>query len=167
MSKARKQYPTIQGLTWHRTDFYSFFVPMDWHRFTWSDGNEGMIFGPDPDDPYTVFAVDIKDLGTPFTREDMAALAEGFFESIEQLPGCAIESREQNAVGNRLELAAQYTFQEDKAVRKCWVKVFYHQTRQIAMMARGATPDKYQYWLPWFYQAMMTARVHSQKPEHL
>jgi hypothetical protein len=33
------------------------------------------------------------------------------------------------------------------------------------MMAQGATPEKYDYWLPWFFEAMMTAKVHSTRPK--
>ena len=162
--KTPKQHPAVSGLTWHRDQYYSFFTPMDWHRFTWADGRQGEIYGPDLNDPLTVFAVDVKDLGTAITADDLDILAEGFFATIEQLPEVNIESREQKVTGRVLELEAKYTFREEGETRRRWVRVFYHETRQIAMTAQGATPEKYDYWLPWFFEAMMTARVHNRKP---
>ncbi len=163
--KTQKQYPAIKGLTWHRDQYYSFYTPLDWHRFYWADDRQGEIHGPDPDDPLTVFAVDVKDLGTQVTADDLDVLAEGFFESIEQLPESHIEFRDQKTAGSQLKLETKYTFREQGETRKCWVRVFYHGTRQIAMTAQGATPEKYDYWLPWFFEAMMTAQVHSTKPQ--
>jgi hypothetical protein len=42
--------------------------------------------------------------------------------------------------------------------------VYYQDDRQIAITAQGATPDKYDYWLPWFFEAMMTTKIHREKP---
>ncbi len=163
--KTQKQYPAIRGLSWHRDQYYSFYTPIDWHRFSWLDDRQGEIYGPDPNDPLTVFAVDIKDLGTEITANDLDVLAEGFFKTIEQLPEADIESRNQKVTGKLLELEAQYTFREQGETRKRWVRVFYHETRQIAMTAQGATPEKYDYWLPWFFEAMATVRIHNKKPD--
>jgi hypothetical protein len=164
-NKTPKRYPTVKGLTWHRHQYYSFFTPMDWHLFAWADDRQGEIYGPDPNDPSTVFSVAIKALGTSITADDLDVLSEGFVEAIEQLPESNITARSQKVVGKLIELEAKYTFREQGETRKCWVRVFYHETRQIAMMAQGATPEKYDYWLPMFFEAMMTARIHSKKPE--
>ena len=163
-SKSQKQYPVIKGLTWHRDNYYSFYVPIDWHRFAWSDDRQGVIYGPDPDDPSTVFAVFFKDLGTPITADDLDVLAGAFFETIGGLPESNIEARHQKVTGRLLELEAKYTFQEGGETRKCWGRVLYHETRQIAMTAQGATPEKYDYWLPVFFEAMMTAEIHTKRP---
>lgn len=163
--KTPKQHPAVKGLTWHRNQYYSFYTPIDWHRFYWADDRQGEIYGPDSHDSLTVFAVDIKDLGMRVSADDLDALAEGFFEGITQLPESQIESRDQKVAGSHLELEAKYTFHENGVTRKCWVRVFYHGTRQIAMTAQGATREKYDYWLPWFFEAMMTAQVHSTMPQ--
>lgn len=163
--KTHKQYPTIRGLSWHRTQYYSFFTPIDWHRFSWPDGRQGDIYGPDPDDPLTVFSVALADLGTTVTAPDLDILAEGFFEALERLPESAIEARDQKVAGKILELEAKYTFRDQDEIRRCWVRVFYHETRQITMTAQGATLEKYDYWLPLFFEAMMTAEVHNRYPE--
>lgn len=163
-SHAPKQYPPIKGLRWHRDQYYSFFIPDDWYQCDWSDDRTGVIYAPEETDLQTVFAVDIKDLGTRIEPEDLDVLAEAFFESIHQLPQAALESQGQRVAGRQLELEAKYTFEEQGQTRKRWVRVFYLGQWQIAMTAQGATPEKYQYWLPWFFQAMMTAKVHYSKP---
>ena len=106
----QKSYPATQGLAWHRQEYYSFFTPKEWHRFSWTDDRQGDIYGPDPDDSSTVFAVDVKDLGTKVEAEDLDILAEGFFETIEALPEVNIETREQKVTGKILQLEAKYTF---------------------------------------------------------
>ncbi len=161
MSKSQKQYPATRGLNWHREQYYSFFIPLEWQRFSWDDGHQGVIYGPDPNDTVTVFAVEIQDLGLVIAADDLDSVAEGFFETIEALPEATIEYRNQKASGNRLELEARYTYHEQGQTRKRWVRVYYHDTRQIAVTAQGATPQKYDYWLPWFNEAMMTIRIPS------
>jgi len=165
MKKEQKKYPSIKGLTWHRHQHYSFFTPMDWHRFAWSDGRRGDIYGPDPNDPFTVFAVDVRDLETQITASDLDVLAEGFFGAIERLPESNLESRNQKVTGKLLQLEVHYTFRDQGNTRKCWVRVFYQLTRQITMTAQGSTPEKYDYWLPMFFEAMMPAHVHNSKPD--
>lgn len=164
--QAQKKYPAIKGLLWYREQHYSFFVPNDWHRLYWSDGRDGVIFGPDPTDPFTVFGVDIQNIGTTITAEDFECLTEGFFEGIEQLPDSVIESRDRKIAGKLYELEAKYSFREDGGTRKRWVRLFYYKTYQIAMTAQGATTEIYDYWLPIFFEAMMTARIHSKKPQN-
>jgi hypothetical protein len=163
--KIEKKNPAVTGLSWHRHQYYTFFAPTDWQRFQWSDDREGEIHGPDPDDPLTVIAVDVRDLGMKAQKEDLDIVAEGFFEGLLKLSDCQIESRQQKIVGDQPHLEAKYTYKEQGETHKCWVRVFYHETRQIAMSAQGATVEKFDYWLPWFYEAMMTAKVHKQRPE--
>ncbi|NLX09574.1 MAG: hypothetical protein GXY36_07950 [Chloroflexi bacterium] len=163
MAKAQKQYPTIKGLTWHRHPFYSFFLPLDWHRFAWPDDRQGEIYGPDPHDPFTTFSISLTDLGTWVTPDDLVIEAEGFFDAIAQLPAAWIGTREQKVAGQMLELEARYVYSDAGKTRKCWTRVFYTVTRQITMTAQGSTPETYDYWLPIFFEAMMTANIHSEK----
>ena len=162
---ATQQRPSFKGLSWHRDQYYSFFIPLDWHKFEWNDNRNGVIYGPDSADPQTVFAVEVTDAGLKFTPDDLDALAEGFFTGIEDLPDVKIETRNQRVVAALLTLEAKYTYRDQEMIRKRWTRVLYHQTRQVAMTAQGATPEKYDYWLPMFFEAMMTAKVHNTRPE--
>jgi hypothetical protein len=158
-----KIYPAVHGLIWHRDRYYSFFIPNNWFKLDWSDDREGVIYAPDPRDPYTVFAVSLKDLGITVTADDLDILAEGFFESIEALAEADIEYSNQRATDRLLELEAKYTFCEQGEIRKRWVRVFFRGRHQIVMTAQGAAPEKYDYWLPYFFEAMMTAQIHNKK----
>lgn len=161
--QAYKEYPAIKGLSWYRDQYFSFFVPMDWYKLDWSDERNGVLYTPDLDEPQTVFAVYIRYFDTTFMPEDLDPLADGFLESIHSLPEAVIESLEQRMTGDQLEVEAQYTFC-DGVTRRRWVRMFYHHNRQIVMTAQGATLEKYDYWLPVFFEAMMTARIHNQTP---
>ena len=159
-----KGRPVFKGLRWYREQYFSVFVPIDWRRFSWQDDRQGVLFGPSAEDAHTVFAVDVTDLGFSVTADDLDDLFDGFMTGIRQLPGVEIELSEKQVVGTLVALAAKYTFTEDEMTRKRWVRVLYHDTRQIALTAQGATPDAYDYWLPMFFETMMTARVHSTIP---
>lgn len=160
-----KQYPAVTGLNWRHGEHYAFYIPKDWYRFAWADEREGEIHGPDQNDPHTIFAVDTQDTGMDITAEDLDALAEGFFESVNALPGVEIESRKQRATGRMLEIEAKYSFKDAGETRKRWVRLFYYGPYQINMVAQGATPETYDYWLPWFFEAMMTAKVYMKAPQ--
>ncbi len=161
-----RERPVFRGLHWHRHDNYSFFIPVDWHEFSRDDGREGAVYGPDAEDGQTLFAAQLVDLGFDITGEDAEAVAEGFFGSIEALPGVEIEAREQEVLfGPRIHLQARYCFDDGDHRRKRWVRGLYRHHFQVLLIAQGATPEKFRYWLPMFYEAMMTAGVHLQKPQ--
>jgi hypothetical protein len=162
--KKTKDRPVFKGLRWYREQYFSFFIPIDWPRFSWQDDRQGVLFGPAADDPHTVFAVDLMDLGFSVAADDLDDLSDGFLTGIQRLPGVEIELSKKQVVGALIALEAKYTFMEDGMTRKRWVRVLYHDTHQIAFTAQGATPDTYDYWLPMFFEAMMTAKVHSTMP---
>lgn len=163
-NQTTKRRPVFKGLRWHREQYFSFFIPVDWSRFNWQDDRQGALYGPSADDAHTIFAVELQDLGFPISDDDLDDLFDGFLTGIQQLPGVEIESSEKRVAGALVSLEAKYTFLENETTRKRWVRVLYHNTRQIAFTAQGATPEIYDYWLPMFFEAMMTAKVHSTLP---
>lgn len=154
-----RQLPAFKGLNWYRDKHFSFFRPLDWSRFDWADERQGVLFGPSPDDPATLFAVDVKDLGVKVTPEDLDDLKTGFIAGIEQLPESQIETQESWIAGPVLGLEAKYTFLEQKTLRKRWIRVLYQDTRQITVTAQGATVETFHYWLPMFFESMMTFKI--------
>jgi hypothetical protein len=158
------EHPPIEGLLWHRDEHFSFFIPLGWQRSDWEDGRIGVLYYPVPEDPQTVFAVEEKDLGMVISPEDLDRLDAEFIDTIEQLPEGEIELQDKAVVGEQMQLEYKYTFREGCVMRKRWVRVFYLGTRETTMMAQGASLDLYDYWLPWFFEAMATAQVHDQKP---
>jgi hypothetical protein len=97
--------------------------------------------------------------------DDLDDLKTGFLTGIEELPEAEVESHEQWVRGDLMCLAAKYSFVEQGTRRKRWVRQFYHGTRQIAITAQGATCEIYDYWLPMFYEAMMTTKIHDSIPK--
>ncbi|MBZ0301061.1 MAG: hypothetical protein K8J31_15035 [Anaerolineae bacterium] len=159
-----KNLPSFTGLSWQHNPYYSFFIPINWQRLDWPDGRSGVIYLPTADDPLTLFAVDMRDLETLLTPEDCEDLVDGFLSGIQALPDCQIESQDHWVVGDLIGMEARYTFTDQGGPRKRWVRQFYHETRQIAMIAQGATPEHFAYWLPMFYEAMMTTKIHNSLP---
>jgi hypothetical protein len=162
MTKTGNQkLPAFKGLNSYRDKHFSFFRPIDWVRFDWLDDRQGVLFGPSADDYATLFAVDVKDLETEITTADLDDLFTGFVAGIEQLPDSQIESHQKWVAGAVIGLEAKYSFRENEVVRKRWIRVLYQDTRQIIVTAQGATAADFDYWLPMFYEAMMTFKIHT------
>ena len=164
-NKTRKSKPVFKGLNWHREQFFSLFIPIDWHKTNWPDERQGTLFLPSQEDIYTLFAIEVNDLGTIVTADDLAYLSSGFLGGIKDLPERKIESKKESVTGKLLQLEAKYTFLENEQTRKRWVRVLYHETRQVTVTAQGANVEAFDYWLPMFYEAMMTINVHNTKPD--
>ncbi len=160
-----KKLPVFKGLSWHRNQYYSFFVPSDWHKNAWPDGRQGIIYHPPVDDPFTLLAIEVWDLGTPITPDDLDDLYDGFLTGVRELPGCEVESHEHWIRGDLMCLEARYSFAEQDHHPRRWVRQFYHQTRQIAFTAQGSTHEVFDYWMPMFFEIMMTTQIHSTVPE--
>jgi hypothetical protein len=162
--KDNTEKPIFKGLSWCHEQYFSFFVPIDWQRTERPDGKQGVIYVPAYDDAHTFYAVQVDDLGTQVTAEDVPDLETGLLSGINQLTESQIESYGTSSVGTLIQLEAKYTYLEDGLRRKRWVRMLYHETRQIIFIAQGKTEPIYHYWLPMFNEAMMTLKVHSTKP---
>jgi hypothetical protein len=131
----------------------------------WPDSREGVLYTPPNADPHTLLAVEVRDIGIRTTPDDLDDLLEGFLAGIRDLPDCQLESHEHWVRGDLMCLEAKYSYLEQDNRRKRWIRQFYHETRQIAMTAQGATVEAYDYWLPMFYEAMITTKIHNILPE--
>jgi hypothetical protein len=138
---------------------FAFWYPSDWHRFNLPPGRAGVLYAPKPDDSATSFSVEVKDVGTRITGEDVGDLEAGFLEGLRSLPGCQIESHEHWVVAALVGLEARYTFHEGEATRQRWVRLLYEGMRQFHVVAQGATPEEYAYWLPMLFEMMMTLTI--------
>lgn len=155
--------PVFKGLSLHKEPYlgFSFFRPIDWHQFDWLDERQGVLFGPNTADNTTLFGVAVQDLGMEVTAEDMPDLYAGFIEAIEQLAESRIAWQEQWKIGGLIGIEAKYTYRDGDKTRKRWVRVLYQDTRQITVTAQGATVADYDYWLPMFYESLMTFRIYT------
>jgi hypothetical protein len=153
--------PAFTGLVVHRSleHRYSFFYPEGWHQLELeTEGGQGVIFAPSPDDVATSFSAESRDLGTAVTADDLPTLRRGFLAGLRRLPSAVIESSEDYTVGELLGLEARHAFRDGPARRKRWSRLLYQGTLQVRLIAQGATPDAFDYWLPAFTTMMRTFR---------
>ncbi len=158
---ARQGTPAFTGLWLHedRKWRFKFWYPDGWHRFHLGEGHQGVLYAPDPEDCSTHFAVDVKDIGVRPKESDLPTLKEGFLEGLQALPGLQIEWQDAWVAGALIGLEAKYTFQEGEATRKRWVRLLYDGRRQFHVVAQGASPEDYDYWLPMLNEMMMTLQI--------
>jgi hypothetical protein len=83
-------------------------------------------------------------------------LREGFEAGLQAVPGIQIEWRDDTISQTIIGFDARFTFLEGEERRKRWVRNMYWGKLQIAFIAQGETPAEFDYWLPMFYQTMMT-----------
>lgn len=164
VTQAWKSRPRITGLLCVREQSYSFFIPNSWHKLQCADDSESVIYAPDPTDPYTIIAVNVAYMDTFVSPEGRDTLSDRYFESIQRLPGVIIDSCQANQAGDFTRLEVAYTFREGLETRQRWDRVFCQPGRQIVISAQAACPEKYAYWLPCFFEAMMTVKVYEQIP---
>jgi hypothetical protein len=153
--------PVFTGLVVHR-DLkyrYSFLFPEGWYDYELeSDGGRGRIFTPYQDDVVTSFSVEARDLGTKLTEEDLPTLREGLERGLLSLADLAIEKKEDYAIGDLIGFEYWFTFRdtESDTIRKRWLRLAYQGQIQVRLIAQGADPERFDYWLPMFNQAMRT-----------
>lgn len=165
MSETTTGGPVFTGLAVHR-DLryrYSFLLPEltdnQWHELELdTQEGHGRIFAPDPDDVSTSLSVEARDLGTTITGDDLVILREGLEEGLRQLRDLTIEKQEDYAIGQLVGFEYWFTFREETGgpLRKRWLRLAYQGQIQVRLIAQGATPEAFEYWLPLFNQAIRT-----------
>jgi hypothetical protein len=153
--------PVFTGLVVHR-DLryrYSFLMPEGWHDLELdTQEGRGRIFTPDPDDVGTSLSVEARDLGTTITGDDLPVLRAGLEGGLDGLRDLTIEKREDYAIGQLVGFEYWFTFREGAGgpLRKRWLRLAYQGQTQVRIIAQGASPEAFEYWLPLFNQAIRT-----------
>jgi hypothetical protein len=117
LNNAVIEYAKTQGLTGHGVRYFS-----------WSDNQNVQIHRPHSNFPFTVFAAEISDLGTPLRPDNLATLVKGFVENFEALPERILEDCRQKTVRKQLQLKTKFAFHKSGSTRKRWQRVFYYRT---------------------------------------
>ena len=156
-----RQYPRYHGLHKHidKEGGYAFWVPAGWHRTDMDAGYHGVIYSPHADGIETSFSAQKNLLKYSVDQDDLATLREGFQQGLDSLPGVEVEWQNETVTSTLITLEARFTFLEEETRRKRWTRVVYWGNGQLVLTAQGATPEEYEYWLPMFYNTMVTVEL--------
>ena len=155
--------PWFTGVDVYRdlTHHFSLLYPRGWHKFELdAEGGQGIILTPSPDpaDVATSLSIEARDLGTVVTAADLPILRQGVVRGLRQLRDLRIESQEGEDTADFLNLEFRFTFREsaDGPRRKRWLRLAYQDATQVRLIAQGADEAHFEYWMPFFYQAIRT-----------
>jgi hypothetical protein len=156
-----KKNPVYTGIKMYpdKTGGYGVWVPSDWTEYKLKRNQRGMLFSPYKDDLNTSLLVRKYKLKVTVTQDDLPLLRESFIEGIQALPGAEIESTEESLSESINVFDARFTFLEGENRRKRWVRNIYWGNGQLVLIAQGRTPEDFEYWLPMFYNTMMTTEL--------
>ncbi len=157
----RLEHPIYYGEYKHvdRKGGYAVWIPAGWTHTKMKRGRHGHIFHPDANDLDTCFIVEKHKLKYSVTEKDIPTLREGFKQGLEALPGIEIEWQEETITELMVFWDAKFTFLEGDKRRKRWLRNMYWGNGQLVLIAQGATPEEFEYYLPMFYNTMMTIEL--------
>ena len=119
-------------------------------------GGQGVIFTPDAEERATAISVEVRDLATEVTPEDLPHLAKAFLEGLRSVPGSQIEMHEAFQSPYHIGLEALQSFDTDGQRRRRWIRVLYKGTLQARLIAQGATLDEFDRLRPLFAPCLTT-----------
>ncbi|MBN1876255.1 MAG: hypothetical protein JXA33_18670 [Anaerolineae bacterium] len=138
---------------------YAIWMPSDWYPREMTQGHQGTLYAPNKDDYTTCFSIEKRLLEYGVRQKDAPILRKGFVDGLESLPGCEIESQDESITPTLIMFEARFTFLEGETRRKRWVRNVYWGKGQLIMIAQGATPEAFEYWLPMFFNTMTTVQI--------
>jgi hypothetical protein len=136
---------------------FSMVYPEPWHVYELRD-SEGRMFSEQPNDFSTCLSVEITELPTRVTAEDLPTLRQGFIKGLRSAPGSRILRKDDYDVGWAVGLEAVQLFDESGERRKRWVRVLYKGDHQYRLVAQGRTAEEFDRWLSDFKPAMTAFR---------
>jgi hypothetical protein len=137
-------------------DGYSFWYPSDWNLFAMESGRRGMIFSPYANFSAVGFYVEKITLPFAVSKKDLPILREGFQRGLGSLKSLLIESVDEIDEKSILALDARLTFLDGELMKKRWIRMIYAGEAQLTLIAEGAPPEEFEYWLPMFFNIMAT-----------
>ena len=138
---------------------WGIWLPAGWHRFDMAAPHTGVIFSPYANSYDTSFTAEKTKLEYPVKLDDFDMLKEAFEEGIRALPDVQIESTSSDKGTLLMIMEARFTFTENGATRKRWVKTVFWGNGQLILIAQGENPEEFQHWLGMFFNTMMTVDI--------
>ena len=150
--------PQYSGLVKYtsKRDGYALWLPLGWHSFEMGNGRHGIIFSPNSALPAPAFSIEKTVLPYSVTKEDLPILKEGFQKGLSNLSPVEIETQNEIIEDKIMALEARLTFLDQGQTKKRWIRIIYSGEAQLTMIAEGTSPEEFEYWLPMFYNIMMT-----------
>jgi hypothetical protein len=158
---AEKNNPRYTGMVKYTSeqDGYALWLPTGWHWFEMGEGRRGMVFSPQPALPAPAFSVEKSILPYKVSKKDLPLLHEGFQKGLAILPDVAIETQDEIVEENILALEARLTYLDQGQTKKRWIRIIYAGEAQLTLIAEGTSVEEFEYWLPMFYNTMMTMTI--------
>ncbi|MCU0522264.1 MAG: hypothetical protein MUF84_16415 [Anaerolineae bacterium] len=138
---------------------YSIWIPSDWRKLEMTDGHKGAIYTPYPDRYDTCISTEKVVLEHKVTQKDVPILRKGFSAGLNSLPDVEVESQDETVTPTLIMFEAKVKFSEGEARRKRWIRVIYWGEGQLIATAQGATTEEFDYWMPMFYNSLMTVEI--------
>jgi hypothetical protein len=128
----------------------------------------GLIFTPDPEDTTTALSVEMRDLGTEVTPDDLSDLVQAFLAGLDAVPGSYVEQHQAFANEFAIGIEAVQTYDgpdgPNDQRRKRWIKLLYKGSVQARVIAQAATVEQYDRLRLLFAPCMTTFMLHSRWP---
>lgn len=153
--------PAYVGVKCHHDDKggYSVWIPSDWYQLKLKRNVQGFLFSPYKDDLNTSLLVQKKKLKYVTTEKDMPFLRDSFKEGVLALPGAELEFWDEKISSTINVFDARFTYLDGEVKRKRWVRNIYWGEGQLILVAQGKDPETFDYWMPMFYNIMMTTAL--------
>ncbi len=120
------------------------------------EDGQGVIFTPDPEALMTAISVEVRDLATEVTAEDLPDLEKGFLKGLRSVPGSRLEQHDVFESLYHIGVEAQQSFDAAGQRRRRWIRVLYKGTLQARLIAQGATVEEFDRLRPLFAPCMTT-----------
>jgi len=136
-------------------------VPSDWHEFKLQGEYQGVLYSPYPDDFNTGLLTEKRKLKIKVKPDDLPILREAFMDGIRALDGVEIDedSYDEYLTKGLSFFEIRFSFLEGGVRRKRWIRNVYWGKNNYILIAQGRTPEDFDYWLPMFFNIMLTVVV--------
>jgi hypothetical protein len=161
MTAEQRPAPVYRGMKkYFRPDGgFAIWLPSDWRQIDMTEDHMGAIFTPYEDHYDTCIAVEKHILPYKVVRGDISTLRKGMEEGLQSLPEIEIEMLKDEVTSTLIFLDTKYSFLENGLRRKRWLRNIYWGEAQLVLLAQGMTVEDYDYWMPMFFNCLMTPEV--------
>ncbi|HLV34751.1 MAG TPA: hypothetical protein VKY59_06555 [Spirillospora sp.] len=161
MPETRPQRPRFTGARLYNDPdkLFSFWYPHTWHLTHPEGQRNSVIVSPHADSVATSFSVEVRDLGTTVTPDDLPVLREAVEAGLKQLGEYEIEQFREFSEANQFGFELRYTFRFGDDWRKRRALLTYRDHYQYSMILQGETREAFDYWLSMLNYMLLTCQA--------